>query len=164
MAKAARREDSGVVRLVSEKPKRAPRAPKRLSVVDQVRHAFRPANRLAAMIGAVFGGAIPVSIYLVAHQEAYSFTATYASAIEMYQAQAKWLLVLGGLLFSAKTVFQWGRAGFQDGWKALGFVVILEGVMTTSSNYWLSIAVLVLLTAINGIAAGVVLSGKEVES
>ena len=69
------------------------------------------------------------------------------------------ILVLGGLLFSAKTVWQWAHQAFaNDAWKATGFVVLLEGVMTLSQIPALAIAALVLLTAINGIATGVVLS------
>jgi hypothetical protein len=68
------------------------------------------------------------------------------------------LLVLGGLVFSAKTVFQWGQLAFQHGGKALGFTVLMEGVMTMSHTPWLALAALGYLTAINGLATGCTLS------
>jgi hypothetical protein len=67
-------------------------------------------------------------------------------------------LALGGLLFSARTVYAWGRLAFQASGKALGFVVLMEGVMTMSHTPWLSPAALAYLVAINGIATGCTLS------
>ena len=117
-------------------------------MVDQVRIALTPANRLPTALGCVLGGFVPVASYFVAHAEiAYS-----------YHGAAMLSLVLGGLVFSAKTVWQWGRAAFADSWKASGLVLLLEGIMTLSSTQWLGIAALVLLAAVNAIATGVTLS------
>lgn len=73
-------------------------------------------------------------------------------------SQVATYLVLGGLLFSAKTVFAWGALAFRDRWKAAGFVVLLEGVMITSSVPMLALTLLAILVAINGIATGCTLS------
>jgi hypothetical protein len=67
---------------------------------------------------------------------------------------------LGGLVYSAKTVWQWGTVAFQNAFKALGFVILLEDVMVTSHIPWLSITALVYLMAINGIATGCNLTWK----
>ena len=43
-------------------------------------------------------------------------------------------IVAGGLLYSAKTVYAWGKLAFHTAAKALGFVVLLEGVMILSQT------------------------------
>jgi hypothetical protein len=110
-------------------------------VVDQVRAATRGQNRLATLAGFVLGGFVPCATYFVAHGD----VAVHAGF---------WGLVVGGLVFSAKTVFDWGTLAFQSGFKALGFCVLVEGVMTFSTIQPLSIAALVVLCLVNGIATG----------
>ena len=83
-----------------------------------------------------------------------------AHAITPLYTQKALYLVLGGLAYSAKTVWQWGTVAFQNAFKAFGFVVLLEGVMVTSHILWLSITALVYLMAINGIATGCNLTAK----
>lgn len=73
------------------------------------------------------------------------------------------LMVVGGLVFSAKTVYEWTRTAFHCRYKAVGFVVLLEGVMVLASSQWLTIAALVYLIVINGIGTGVRL-GKAQEN
>jgi hypothetical protein len=100
----------------------------------------------------LLGGFVPLASFFVAHFE--------LSAITPLYTQRALYLVLGGLAYSAKTVWQWGTLAFQNGFKAFGFVVLLEGVMVTSHILWLSIAALVYLMAINGIATGCNLTAK----
>lgn len=152
MATAAKsRSDSGVIRLTqtTKRRPRAPRAAKIPGVVSQVKTALKRRNALATACGFVLGGFVPVATFFVAHFEA---------GIGSWQAGAMLAMVIGGLLFSAKTVFQWARLGFSDPVKATGFVVALEVVMTLSGLDVLSYSALALLTAINGIATGVTLS------
>jgi hypothetical protein len=73
---------------------------------------------------------------------------------EVQEHPEKWVLVAGGLLFSATTVMTFGRAAFGQATKALGFTVLLEGVMVWSSTVGLSLAALLLLTGINALATG----------
>jgi VIT1/CCC1 family predicted Fe2+/Mn2+ transporter len=124
----------------------------RTNAVDQVRIALRPRNRLATFLGFLLGGFVPLASFFVAHFELTAITPLYT--------QRALYLVLGGLAYSAKTVWQWGTVAFQNAFKALGFVVLLEGVMVTSHILWLSIAALVYLMAINGIATGCNLTAK----
>jgi VIT1/CCC1 family predicted Fe2+/Mn2+ transporter len=119
------------------------RSTARFGVVLQVRSALEPANRLATLLGFMLGGFVPIACYFVAH-----FEITAAPLL----TQRSLYLVLGGLAYSAKTVWEWGRIAFANSLKAAGFVVLLEGVMVTSHVVWLGIAALVYLTAINGIA------------
>jgi hypothetical protein len=64
------------------------------------------------------------------------------------------LLVAGGLMFSATTVYDWTKIAFQSSFKALGFCVLVEGVMTFSGIAILSYAALAVLAIINGIGTG----------
>jgi VIT1/CCC1 family predicted Fe2+/Mn2+ transporter len=144
-------------RLISDRPARPIRSKRsetvsRPGVVEQVRLALRPKARLATLLGTMLGGFVPLASYVVAHHEIDpADPLTSHSLVCLF-------LVLGGLAYSAKTVWQWGRIAFQNAFKALGFVVLLEGVMVTSHILWLSIAALVYLMAINGIATGCTLS------
>lgn len=128
--------------------KRAP-LPRRLGVVGQVRAALSPANRLASALGFLLGGFVPAATYVVAHREL---------AAGALWAQLGTYLVAGGLLYSARTVFDWGTLAFGLRVKALGFVVLLEGVMVTAHTAWLAGAALGYLVAINGAATACKLS------
>ncbi len=124
---------------------------KELGLVEQVRVAFAGENRLALVFGAVFGGFIPVASFYVVHNEV---------NWEMHGI-AMLVIALGALAFSAKTVWQWGNEAFkEDAWKAGGFVLLLEGVMTLSQLPWLGYTALGILTFINAVATGVTVSRK----
>lgn len=125
-------------------------AAQRMGVVDQVVLALHPRNRLATALGFVAGGVVPVATYLEAHHD--------LAPSEALFSQVTTYLVLGGLLFSAKTVFCWARRAFQDAWKAGGFVILLEGVMITSHVPVLPLVLLAILVAVNGVATGCTLS------
>ena len=124
-----------------------------MNAVQQVRLALKPRNRLPTLLGFLLGGFVPLASFFVAHYE--------LSATAPLYTQKALYLVLGGLAYSAKTVWQWGRIAFQNALKAAGFVVLLEGVMVTSQIAWLSVAALVYLMVINGIATGCNLSTKS---
>ena len=123
---------------------------RQLGVVDQCRVAFRADNRLATVLGFVLGGIIPIATYVEAHFDIREGVALYA--------QVPPYLVLGGLIFSAKTVFAWLNLTWRDSWKAVGTVAVLEGVMITSDVPALPLVLLTVLVAINGIATGCTLS------
>jgi hypothetical protein len=110
-------------------------------LVKQVRVAANPRNRLATFIGLVFGGFVPVATYTLAHNEV---------ATNPFM----WFMVVGGLMFSAMTVFGWARTALHHPAKAAGFVLLTEGVMTFSHTDGLSIVALILLVLINGLATG----------
>lgn len=146
VVKLALAETSGNSR---KKYVRKPAAKK--GVVECVRKAFREENRLATMIGVVLGGFVPMACFVLAHLEI---------GAEFY-TNPKTLLLLGGLVFSAKTVYQWGKMAFRDGAKAMGFVLLIEGVMVFSASVWLSHVALALLIGINAVATGAVLSDSD---
>lgn len=112
-------------------------------VIEQLRVASN--NPAALLIGCLFGGFIPLATYWISHRELDVSGSVW---------QPAWAMVAGGLVYSAKTVFQWARLTFQDAWKATGFVVLIEGVMVTSHTPWLSVAALAYLMTINAVATG----------
>lgn len=127
---------------------RNPRTPSAPGVVTQVRTALQRRNALATLIGAILGGFVPCATYVIAHGEVARTSHGYAMLA----------LVIGGLVFSAKTVWQWASLAFRDPWKATGFAMLIEGAMTLSSNQTLTLVALGLLAGINAIATGVSLS------
>ncbi len=75
-----------------------------------------------------------------------------------------WLLVAGGLTYSAMTVYSWSKVAFRHSLKAVGFVVLLEGAMTFVPNIWIGLPSLGLLVVINGLATGTNLVNDSRES
>jgi hypothetical protein len=120
-----------------------------LSVVAQIRRAFEKKRRFATYCGLVWGGFVPVATCSIVH-------------FEVAERPYLWLLVLGGLLYSALTVYQWSTVALRSKGKALGFVILAEGVLTLSNIPLLTGAALALLIVINGIATGANLSNEEV--
>jgi hypothetical protein len=116
-----------------------------IGIVDQVRKAFQKKNRLATVCGFILGGSVLMSSYVLAHSEVKT---------NLWM----WIPVLGALLFSALTVFQWATIAFQSKIKAVGFVLLTESVMTFSHTEWVSYVMLGILMGINGIATGCTLA------
>lgn len=121
-------------------------------VVEQVRTALRKEHLLATVIGMLLGAIVPLATFAVAHNEL-----TFEPGVPDPRA----LLVLGGLVFSARTVYVWGRLALGSPLKAAGFTVLIEGVMVGSAQTWLAILALVYLCLINAIATGVTLARGE---
>jgi hypothetical protein len=147
---------SSRIKLSAMEPKRAPKAKMELGVIDQIIAACKPGtrNRLALVVGLIAGGIVPIGSFLETHMELnlaegwglLSHVMTYA--------------VLGGLTFSALTVYAWFKKAYGNGLKAFGVVVFLEVIMTTSHLLALSIAILTLLVFVNGFATACTLNGK----
>jgi hypothetical protein len=146
MNSTARSTSSPRLRVVPKEP----RTRRELGVVGQVRAALKPRNRLATTLGALLGGGVPMASWQLAHHEV-------DATLPIYAQLPAWLVV-GGLLFSALTVCQWAREAFGSPWKALGFTVLLEGILTFAHTPWLSVASVCYLVAINATATGVRLS------
>lgn len=136
-------------------------------IVDQIYIAFKQENIVGMIMGLIIGGSIPFGIFFVMHYEAVHALSLFSEEVtpKALHGLIMFILAVFGLLFSAKTVWQWGHEAFRkDVWKATGAVVILEGIMSLSSLQFLTIGALVLLVSINAIATGVVLSqGRRVQ-
>lgn len=121
-------------------------------VIRQIRTAFQAQNRLAALVGAVLGGTVPVASFQLAHHEV-------NRAVPLVGQVPAWL-VLGGLLFSAITVFGWTREAFGSPVKAAGFCLLIEGALLASQTPWLSFLALGVLVGVNVVATATRLSSR----
>lgn len=117
-----------------------------MNILRQIRETWKAP--LAAWTGCIFGATVPVATYLVAHFEAAS-------------NPMLWGIVLGGLLVSAPTVYQWAEAAFQNRYKSVGFVLLLEGTMILSGIMVIALACLTLLVVINAVGAAACLARKD---
>jgi len=117
---------------------------------------LRAARRkpIAAIIGAT-AGLVPVGVYEVGHDELTSW-----SPLECPKA----MIVYAGLLFSALTVLGWSTNMFGSRAKALGFTLLLEGIMMTSTAAWLTAIVLAYLVLIDAVANGCRLALRDIEA
>lgn len=120
-------------------------------LVTQIECAAK--NPQATAIGALIGGVVPWFARTLAHHE----VPAAWSAGNHGLATAMLAVVLGCALFSALTVYKFGKAAFGDHRKALGFTLALEGVMLVSSGAT-STAALIVLIAINALANGSVIA------
>ena len=120
-------------------------------VVTQLECAFR--NPHAALIGALIGGLVPWFGRTLAHDQ----VPTAWSAGNTSLAFVMIAVVLGCALFSALSVYKFGKAAFGDSKKALGFVLALEGVMIVSTGATSAVALAVLIL-INAVANGSVIA------
>jgi hypothetical protein len=129
--------------------------PKFLSVLDQVKMAFQMRNVIGTVVGFLFGGVVPYLTFKVVH----SGIKPWVDFGDLLIQPCAWL-AMGGLLYSAITVYAWGVKAFRMGLKAFGFVVLMEGTMTVIPHdlAWLAYIPLVYLIVINGIATGCIIS------
>ncbi len=110
------------------------------SVIDQTRVAFS-VSVIGSMVGLILGASVPLTTFAIAHYEWKEILSVYS------------FLVVGGLIFSAKNVFVWGKGAFRDSWKAAGFVILMELAMIFSQIKWVSFMGLGVLIGINAIAS-----------
>lgn len=125
-----------------------------LGPIAQLRHAAE--SPLALTLGAALGGIVPASTYVVAHVG--ELVRVEGGGVVLASWHPGWLLVLGGLLFSGKTVYAWTAAAFEDRLKALGFVALVEGALLLSPSPALSYVALGYLVAINALGTGAALA------
>jgi hypothetical protein len=113
-------------------------------VVTQLECAVR--NPHAALIGALIGGLVPWFGRTLAHDQVPAAWSVGNTPLVLVMIA----VVLGCALFSALSVYKFGKAAFGDSRKALGFVLALEGVMlvTTGTTSTVALAVLILINAV----------------
>lgn len=138
----------------SKPPAAAParKISRRPGIIEQIRVACSREHRLATIIGALIGAIVPLATFVLAHYEV-SLRLDLSGSPDV-----RGLIVLGGLVFSMRTVIEWGRMALGSSAKAIAFAVLLEGVMVLSSHTWLAVIALVYLAGINAIATGVTLA------
>src|SRR5574341_861799 len=120
-------------------------------VVTQLECAIRRPQ--ATLIGALVGGIVPWFARTLAHDQlpaAWSAGNTALAAVML-------AVVMGCALFSAVTVYKFGRATFGCTKKALGFVLAIEGVVVVSTGMTSNVELGVLMW-INALANGSVIA------
>ena len=120
-------------------------------VVTQLECALR--NPHAALIGALIGGLVPWFGRTLAHDQVPAAWSAGNTSLALTMIA----VVLGCALFSALSVYKFGKAAFGDSRKALGFVLALEGVMLVSTGATSTVALAVLIL-INAVANGSVIA------
>ena len=116
-------------------------------IVTQLECALRRPQ--ATLIGALVGGLVPWFARTLAHDQLPAAWSSGNTGLAMVMLA----VVLGCAVFSAITVYKFGRATFGDTRKALGFVLAIEGVMLVSTGVTSTVA-LVVLILINALANG----------
>jgi len=106
------------------------------------------------------GAIVPVATYTFAH---YSELLTVRDGRTHYAewTEPNWLILLGGLFFSARTVCHWAHQSFEDWPKSVGFVLIIEGVLMRSPIPELSYVALGYLVILNALGTGAVLALRD---
>lgn len=122
----------------------------RMTVIHQIQAAFRPGARLAAATGIGLGATVPTSTFVLIH-----------SSLGVTAYPLLWILVAGGLLYSAPTVFQWALAAFGSKFKAAGFCVLMEGILTFAHIPALTYSSLAVLVFINAVSAACALQVRK---
>lgn len=119
----------------SVESKAAPKA-RALPTASPVKMSAAQKRSIGQFCAAIASGFLPVASFVLAHYESKS-------------QPLLWILVAAALMFSAPTLVDWAKKWCGNVYKAVGFTVLLEGVMVFSSTQWLSMMGLAILVAIN---------------
>ena len=123
-----------------------------MSLVEQVRTAFDlRRNKLAMVIGAPFS-AIPFASWWLTHNELVTLLNSPMNAWNVFRIAMVVAVILGCLVFSAKSVFQFAKVALRDKAKSIALVVLLELILLFSGTEGLSIGALAVLIGINLVA------------
>ena len=128
-----------VVQLVPDGTTKVP-ARKRRKTLRVPKLAASEKRTVGQFIAAFAASFMPVASYVLSH-------------FETQGQPMMWALVVAALMFSAPTLIEWAEVWCKNRYKAIGFTVLLEGVMVLSSTSWLALTGLAILVAINCHAA-----------
>lgn len=120
-------------------------------IITQIHLALARGYRVAAVIGALTGGGVTYCTHAMARGDL-ADTPWAPGSYALFLGRLA--IVLGGLLFSIVTTFSFGRSAFQRGWLAVGFLVLMDGVMVASSQPSLEWFATGLLIAIEAVTTG----------
>jgi len=126
--------------------------------IEQLRLATR--SPVALTMGALMGAIVPLSTYAFAHHSGL-LTAHDGHIVYAEWSNPDWLILLGGLGFSARTVYHWAHQSFEEGAKAVGFTLLLEGVLMRAPIPELSYVALAYLVVLNALGTGAVLALRD---
>lgn len=121
-------------------------------ILEQWRAARR--HPIAALLGGLLGGFVPLAAYRTTHGDL-----QVQSMRDLLQPLVP--IVGACLLFSVRTVWQWGGAAFGERIKAACLVVAIEGMMVLSPTPWLALLALLYLICINAVATACILAHED---
>lgn len=109
---------------------------------------------VAAVLGALLGGFVPLAAYRTTHGDL---------VVHRPQdlLQPLTAVVAACLLFSVRTVWQWGSSAFGERTKSVCLVISIEGMMVLSPTPWLAGLALCYLIVINAIATACILAHED---
>lgn len=120
------------------------------SIMEQI--AVLKNNLFAAIVGIILGGLMAYLVFRINHGV---FGGDGQGELDLTaHGITMGVFMVGGLVVSAITVWHWMHQTFHHAWKATGFVLITEGVMTFSSQLDIVYTCLAVLVFINGISGG----------
>lgn len=122
-------------------------------ILEQWRQARQ--HPIAALLGALLGGFVPLAAYQTTHNDLH-----VQSARDLLTPLVP--VVVACLLFSVRTVWQWGSGAFGEPMKAACLVVAIEGMMVFSPTAWLAQLALLYLICINAVATACILAHEDV--
>lgn len=124
--------------------------PRTLPTASPIKVSAAQKRSIGQLCAAIASGFLPVASYVMAHHESKG-------------NPLLWVLVAAALMFSAPTLVDWAKKWCGNIYKAVGFTVLLEGVMVFSTTTWLSYVGLVILVAINATNAWGLAARKTAE-
>lgn len=110
-----------------------------VSILDQIKTASDKKSKVALVIGCILCGFPPAASFLVAH-------------FEVSQYPWMWVLVIGFVAYSFKTVYDWSLILTKHWLKAIGLTLGLEAASTFSHLLYVAIPAVTILVGINAIA------------
>lgn len=128
-----------------------------ISIIRQLNLVVLKGNRLACAIGALMGFVVPLMVYAVTHELPGIYKESGVVSLPFLALSA---MAVAGCVFSAKSVYQWGVLAFADRFKAVGFAILLEGMLAMSGIVhesqwmrWLGAVALAYLMLVNAISS-----------
>jgi len=101
-------------------------------------------NRFEIILASIAASFIPVGVFFTSHKALSGHISTTWSL---------WIISLAGLAYSIPSVVTWAQSWTGSKAKAIGFTIMLEGLMVGSGEPWLSIISLILLGGVNAMIA-----------
>ena len=108
--------------------------------------------KLETILAAVAAAFVPVGVFVTSHKALTTGSAPLA------------VLSIAGLVYSIPSVVAWAQKWTGHRAKAIGFTVMLEGIMTISGEPWLAGIALAILAGVNAMIAATNVSALRVST
>lgn len=113
-------------------------------IVRSMKTTTTTSNKLETLLASAAASFIPVGVFFTSHK---------ALGMSLSQSWPLWIISIAGLIYSIPSVVSWAQSWTGTRSKAIGFTVMLEGLMVLSGEMWLSVVALLLLGGVNAMIA-----------